>query len=75
MEIEKAIKAKGNKESDKDWVRLGNSKWHITVWLEKYYGETESTQWMALRVCLIWSSVKSGSPRTMFKEYQSGNCV
>lgn len=26
MEIEKAIKAKGNKESDKDWVRLGNSK-------------------------------------------------
>lgn len=26
MGIEKAIKAKGNMESDKDWVRLGNSK-------------------------------------------------
>ena len=29
--------------------------------------EIEATQWMALRVCLIWSSMKSGSLGTMFK--------
>lgn len=30
--------------------------------------EIEATQWMTLRVCLIWASMKSGSLGTMFKE-------